>query len=153
MFQKKTVVIICLVFLASFIHANLVSAVELGKSTMNSVRVQISRQSGSFVFKHAYLAGNEAVYRMDNIYKDMDYYGQVISDKGKILAYFPSVGLADVIFWDNFDPKAKIRGGSKVVPGGEVEVRVPYFPNAKTIEFLDPNGKKLLIVPMSAVTR
>jgi TRAP-type mannitol/chloroaromatic compound transport system permease small subunit len=153
MIQKKVVAMICLVLGMGLVCINFASAVELEKSTENSVRVQMFRQSGNFVFKHAYLVSNEGIYRTDNIYKGMDYYGRVISDKGKILAYFPSVGLVDVIFWDNFDPKAKIRGGSKVVPGGEVEVRVPYFSNAKTIEFLDPNGKKLLIVPMSAVTR
>ncbi len=135
----------------SFFLANLACAAEPGKFTKGSVEIRAYQQEEVFILISARMIKGAGVYRINGaIYEGKRYYGQVISNEGKILAYFPSEAPSGIIFWDEFG--SEIRGGTKIF-NGKALIRAPYFPDVERIELLDPQGKKLLVIPMSEVTK
>lgn len=86
-----------------------------------------------------------------NVFKGRVYNGGVISFSGKSLGYFPADSMIIIICRDNFDPKATDRGGCSEIPDGDIELRIPYFPNGKYVEIYNPQGEKIFTADLSSV--
>lgn len=85
------------------------------------------------------------------LYKRKAYNGGVISFSGKPLGYFPANNMVIVICRDNFNPNAQDRGGCEEIFKGDIQLRVPYFPNGKYADFYNTNSEKILTVDISSV--
>lgn len=85
------------------------------------------------------------------IYKGKAYDGGVISFSGKPLGYFPANDMVIVICRDNFNSNAQDSGGCEELSEGNIQLRIPYFPNGKYVDFYNKNSEKILTVDISSV--
>ena len=85
------------------------------------------------------------------IYEGKRWDGKIVSFSGKSLGYFPADDMIIVMCWDNFNPNAKDRGGCKELPEGDIQLRIPYFPNGKYVDIYNPQGEKIFTADLSTV--
>lgn len=141
-------------FIVLILFYNVVSAQDFGRTT-NAVRIHIIVTDGKFTVKNVSLIGGRGGYdyAVHNNYRGKMHYGRVVSASGKALGYFQATEMSMIRCWDNFDPKAKDRGGCEEMTSGEIDLRIPYFSEGKTVEFFDQEGKKILSIDISSVAR
>lgn len=152
--KLQKILYFCFIASILFLSCNNLLAQDFGR-TANAVRVHIIVTDGKFTVKNVSLIGGRGGYdyAVHNNYHGKMHYGRVVSASGKALGYFQATEMSMVVCWDNFDPKAKDRGGCFTATSGEIDLRIPYFSEGKTVEFFDQKGKKILSIDISSVAR
>jgi hypothetical protein len=79
------------------------------------------------------------------------HYGRVVSSKGKALGYFRT-DMSIVLCSDYYDPKTKkMSGGCQKIDTGNIELRIPFFPDGSRLEIFNPQGRKILTADISSL--
>ena len=86
------------------------------------------------------------------IYKGKLHNSHILSFSGKILGYFPAEDLLIKKCLDYFDPDTVDRGGCEELAEGNIEIRIPYFPNGRYAEFYNLKSEKFLTLDISSLT-
>lgn len=141
-----------MIFFVSFFSFENTSAEKSKFSTTEkSVVAHIYKNQSGYSINELKVIGGKSDYRYDyEIYKGTDYDGNVVSFSGKILGYYPANQMSLMLCFDNFDPKANNKGGCQELKEGNIELRIPYFPNGKYADIYNPKGEKILTIDLSS---
>ena len=83
------------------------------------------------------------------IQPDKGYRCDVLSTEGTVLESF-RFDIPLRVYYDKFDPRSgEITGGVENLDSADYALTIPYFKNAKSIEFYDPDGTLRLSVDVS----
>lgn len=123
-------------------------------TTDKSIILNIHKSSGKYLLQGAIklVDGAKSDY-VDSyqIYKGKAYDGGIVSFSGKPLGYFSANDMVIVICRDNFNPNDQEYGGCEEISEGNIQLRIPYFPNGKYVDFYNKNSEKILTVDISSV--
>lgn len=120
-------------------------------TTEKSVVAHIYKNNNEYTIKKLKVINGQSDYQYDYAeYKGIAYDGGIVSFQGKSLGYFPANQMIIVKCVDNFKEGEKMTGGCQELPNGDIELRMPFFPNGKYANIYSPEGKKILTIDLSS---
>lgn len=151
--QRKENLLIAFVLCTLFIFGQ--TAIARADVTVDtSIILNVHKSGGIYSLSEAIRVadGAKSGYTDDlQLFKGKIYNGNVVSFFGKSLGYFAAPELVFVLCKDNFSPTATDHGGCEDLPDGDSQLRVPYFPNGKYVDFYNTRSEKILTVDISSV--
>lgn len=112
-----------------------------------SITISLVKNGSQFSVKNMALTENKSGYLLQNIFLNKMHYGRMISGAGETLGYFRAMELAAKVCNDGFGKD----DGCHSLSTGEIVITTPRNPNASSLEFFTPAGKKILTIDITSV--
>lgn len=125
------------------------SNATIGHTTTSHINVSLHKKQDKYVLqKELSVSEGKNGYKDEyQLYKGKKYNGSINSFMGKSLGYFPADEMAIMICMDGFGSES----GCQELSEGDIELRLPYFPNGKYADIYNPKGEKVLTIDLTAV--
>lgn len=149
--NPKQVTIIMAVTILLSVMATILYSSELKtiyKNTDKTLTMHLYKKNGEYIVKALSVRNAKFDYLENNESFKGLHYGRIVSYKGKTLGYSRTTDMAIIVCWDDFNPKAEIRGGCEELSEGDIILQMPFFPDGKYAELFDSDEQKILTIDL-----